>query len=220
MINKLKYLVFTLLCLCVTPLVTHAECDYQRTADLSRIANNVQFSYTYDLSEGLTFTIYVTNLTNDIYVVDAYGNRFSGVGEKSLVYSSSDVIGFQNGDQVAFTFYSNDNNCKGTEITTKYVNFPQYNGYSRLEACQQHPDFRYCQMWMDTSYLTYDQFEKDLNEFIANKKVTFETPKGNVYNNIFEFLSQPLVMGVGLFLLAILIISVIFMLIKKWHKKR
>ena len=217
MVKKVKYLFFAIVCMCVTPLITHAECDYQRLAELSRIASNVQFNYTYDLSQGLTFTLYVTNLTNDIYVIDEYGNRFSGTGEKSLLYSAADVSGFQNGDQVAFKFYSNDNNCKGAEIVTKYVSFPQYNSYSRLDICKQYPDFKYCQMWIDTSFLDYDTFEKELNAFQTKKTVVSEEPKESIYDTIKNFFSQPYII-VGLFIAIGLIVFRVFILILEKRK--
>ena len=127
--KRMKYMLFALICMGVTPLITHAECDYQRQAELSRIASNVQFSYNYNMNEGLTFTLYVNNLTDDIYVVDSYGQRLSGTGEKQLIYSPSRVSGFQSGDQVRFEIYSNDSNCPNNLLITKYVNFPIFNPY-------------------------------------------------------------------------------------------
>lgn len=221
MVRKIKYFVFAIICMCITPLITHAECDYQRLAELSRIASNVQFNYNYDLSQGLSFTLYVTNLTNDIYAVDAYGNRFSGAGEKSLVYSSADVTGFQNGDQVAFKFYSNDNNCKDEEIVTKYVNFPTYNPYSRFDICRQYPNFKYCQMWIDTSYLTYEEFEQELNASLSNATVTSEVPEENLYDSFLAFLNQPyIIIGTSIFLGLILFGVFILILQKRRRKKR
>ena len=65
-VKQIKYVIFALMCMCVTPLITHAECDYQRKAELSRMASNVQFSYTYD--ENIDFTVNITNIIDDIYV--------------------------------------------------------------------------------------------------------------------------------------------------------
>ena len=59
---RVKYVICALICMCVTPTFVHAKCDYQRQAELSRIASNVQLAYTYDSTE---FTVFVSNLTID-----------------------------------------------------------------------------------------------------------------------------------------------------------
>lgn len=220
MIKKIKYVIFVFICMCVTPLITHAECDYQRLAELSRLASNVQFSYTYDLSQGLTFTLYVTNLTNDIYVIDDYGNRFYGLGEKSLLYSAADVSGFQNGDRIAFNFYSNDNNCKNEAITTRYVSFPYYNAYSTLEECQLHPNFKYCQVWMDVTGVNYEKFTSELNKYLANTETIESAPEPDPMDELFAILNQPYVKIVGIILLCAVIFVLLIFIFKKIRYKR
>ena len=66
---RVKYVICALICMCVTPTFVHAKCDYQRQAELSRIASNVQVAYTYDSVE---FTVFVSNLTSDLYITDNY----------------------------------------------------------------------------------------------------------------------------------------------------
>ena len=219
MIKKIKYLIFMFVCMCVTPLITHAECDYQRLAELSRLASNVQFSYTYDLSQGLTFTLYVTNLTSDIYVIDDYGNRFYGSGEKSLLYSAADVSGFQNGDRIAFNFYSNDNNCKNEAITTRYVSFPYYNAYSTLDECKLHPNFKYCQLWLDVSDMNYEKFKSELNKHLSTSETIVHAPEPNPMDEIFAVFNQPYVKVVGIILLCIVIFVLLIFIFKKIRYK-
>ena len=49
----IKYVVFTFICMIFVPLVSYADCDYQREAELSRIASNVQINYTYEIAGAL-----------------------------------------------------------------------------------------------------------------------------------------------------------------------
>ena len=207
--KKIKYVFFAVICMCVTPLVTHAECDYQRQAELSRLASNVQMSYTYDVANGVNFTLYMTNLTNDVYIVDEFGNTFSGVGEKSMLYSSSNVSGFQQGKQVGFEIYSNDNNCKDYLIMTKYINFPKFNAYSTLDECKQHPNFKYCQMWVDTGSITYDQFIDELNKSTSSSQTVKAEAEENVLDEIIMLLTQPRIVIVGSILIILVLISVV-----------
>ncbi len=219
--NQIKYVFFTLICMCVAPLITRAECDYQRQAELLRIASNVQFSYNYNMNEGLTFTLYVNNLTDDIYVVDSYGQRLSGAGEKQLIYSPSRVSGFQSGDQVRFEIYSNDSNCPSNLLITKYVNFPIFNPYSNLDECKQNPNFKYCQIWVDTSSVTYEQFTSELNSTKNQPTEEAEEIKQNIFEKILSVLARPQTMIVGLILLIIVLISLfIYILKRKKYKGR
>ena len=214
-IKRFGYVIFTLFCMCVTPLITHAECDYQRKAELSRIASNVQLNYTYDMSNGVIYTLYMTNLTDDIYVIDEYGNQFVGTGEKSLIYSSVDVSGFRSGDQTAFKFYSNDNNCKGELITTKYVNFLKHNSYSNLEECKQNPSFKYCQVWLDTSHINYEKFKNELNQYLSTSEIIDIEPDEGVLDEFLRILNQPYIRITGIILIVITLLCIFAFIFKK-----
>lgn len=219
--KQIKYVIFALICMCVTPLITHAECDYQRQAELSRLASNVQFSYNYSMSEGLVFTLYINNLTDDIYIVDSYGQRFSGAGEKIVLYSPSRVSGFQSGDQVRYEIYSNDSNCSGSLLMTKYVNFPVFNTYSNLDECKQNPNFKYCQIWLNTNSLTYEQFVNELNATQSSTTAEAEELDQSIFDEILTFLNRPSIIIVGSILLILVLISVfIYILGKSRYKRR
>lgn len=215
--NKIKYVLFILMCMCVTPVITHAECDYQRQAELSRLASNVQFNYTSEISNGLRFNLYITNLTNDLYIVDDYGNVFSGSGEKQFTYSSNTISGFRNGAKVSFKFFSNDVNCKGGFITTKYVNFPYFNSYSSLDECKQYPNFKYCQMWTNTSNLSLDQFQNEIQQYRRDSEKTNKVIKTNYLDLIIDMLNQSYIKVFIVFLMIVIIISVLFI---KWQNKK
>ena len=120
--KRLKYLICFMVCVFACPLISNAECSYERQAELSRIASNVQFSYTYEMTENYPrFTVSVTNITNDIYVIDDYGVIISGATEGNRTYQGS--------NNIEFVIYSNDSSCRGEKLLTQYVSFPTYNKF-------------------------------------------------------------------------------------------
>lgn len=181
-----KYLFVFLGSLFIFPLVSNAQCSYERQAELSKIAANVKFSYTYDTTNGFpTFNVIITNLTNDIYVEhtnDMFGSIISGVGEKQ--FSST------NGDNLTFDIYSNDNNCRGTKIMTQYLNLPKYNDLSNREECKENPDFKYCQVWNDNENITSENFDTSLKKYKNDHEDTQKTNDSDVWSKIKIFLLQ------------------------------
>ena len=98
-----KYLLVFLGSLFLFPLVSNAECSYERQAELSKIASNVQFSYTYEVVEGTPqFNVNIINLTNDIYVQytnDMFRPIISGVGEKTIAGTNGSTMNFARGSE-------------------------------------------------------------------------------------------------------------------------
>ena len=90
-VRHIKYVICALICMCVTPTFVHAKCDYQRQAELSRIASNVQVAYTYDSVE---FTVFVSNLTSDLYITDNYGREYYGDGKEKVFKFASGTVNF------------------------------------------------------------------------------------------------------------------------------
>lgn len=213
MTKKLKYLLFAIICMCVTPLITRAECDYQRQAELSKLASNVQMSSSYQMVGNFPeFTITLTNLTNDIYVVDNFGKNFSGKAEISAPYKE--------GNNVEFTFYSNDANCRGEEIVTRYVNLPNFNPRYNTPDCKTYPDFSLCQMWVDTSF-TPEQFASELEKYkqriSASMSQNVES-YGSIFDVVFSFLSN----NVFIFVIIgiVILISACVLLYRKFRYRR
>lgn len=194
------------ICMCVTPLITHAECDYQRLAELSRLASNVQFSYTYDLSQGLTFTLYVTNLTSDLYTKDAFENVIYGGSEKQFSYSSGNYN---------FTIYSNDSACAGEELLTKSINLPTLNVYSLYDECNQYPRFKYCQQWGEFS-ISEEDFYAELNNYKRNLETTKIEPNGDSIN--LSIISD--VLKNNFYMFVIFGIAILFLVVYRLIKNR
>lgn len=210
----IKYVVFTFICMIFVPLVSHADCDYQREAELSRIASNVQINYTYEITRGYpTFTVNITNVTNDIYIEDNFEHSFSGQTEFKQDYRLGQ-------NSVEYTIRSNDNNCKGYSITTKYVNFPYYNQFSSLPECQ-NSDLEMCSLWYNSSSYTQDEFLEDLEKAKSNKK---EVPsekkeKEGALDVLKDMLSNKMVIVFGVVVLIAVIILAIYFVLKKVRKR-
>lgn len=220
--RKVKYFIFTLVCMLVIPTISNAECDYQRQAELARKASNVQLSYNYSVTSGLQFTLYVTNLTDDLYMVDSYDNYFTGGDERSFVYASSTVSGFNNKDKITFTIYANDDECHGVKLLNKYITFPSFNPYSYNEECKSNPNFVYCQTWLDTSNLDYDQFAAALKQYNDDvKKIDNNAiKKDTIYDQILNFIQQPYIIVTFIILIIFILLGMGLIFIQKRKNKR
>ncbi len=212
---KGRYLVYILLSFsCLFPFSVNAECDYQRKAELSRIASNVQFSYNYD--ENNNFTVNITNLTDDIYIkyedyATLYDQFIRGGNEAQLVIPS--------GATVKFSIYSADNSCPDTFILEKYVSTPKYNSYSESEECKRNPEFKYCQKWMDTT-VTQTKFDTELAEYknsLNDDRDNLSSDK-SVISLLFELLKENFV--VIIILIIFVIVFALFVIYIKLKKKR
>lgn len=177
-----KYLFVFLGSLFIFPLVSNAQCSYERQAELSKIAANVKFSYTYEMQQTVelrpAFKIYITNLTKDIYIRDEYNDlTILGTGEKQINYSDL--------SSATFTIYSNDSACRGELLMTQHVNMPSYNSYSQSEKCKQNPDFKFCALW-NAEPSSETQFDEELEK----KQNKTEVKENEDENGLVYFFNQ------------------------------
>lgn len=201
--RKIKYLFFTLICMFVVPLMANAECDYQRQAELSRLASNVQLAYTYN---GTDFTIYMTNLTSDLYAVNDYGRVIQGGAEKTFnAYSTT----------VSYNIYSNDKNCYGEQLLTKTISLPSINFYSFYDECKQYPNFKYCQKWGELAIS-----EQEFKEAIADYKDTLKArnkdnikEKSSFWDIVIDVLENNMIMFI--IFGSVILIFLIYVFIKR-----
>lgn len=205
-VKQIKYVIFALMCMCVTPLITHAECDYQRKAELSRMASNVQLSYIYDANYG--FQVILTNLTNDLYTIDNYGNVIYGGKEHSFDFASG---------KISFDIYSSDSNCSG-KLTTKSIDLPTVNSFSYYSECNQYPQFKYCQLWGDFA-ISDEQFNVELKEYKnnINKKTYTKNDKESVLDVVLDVFNKNLFMIIffGIVIIVTVIIKIVCLKRKK-----
>lgn len=196
--KKIKYLLFVLFCVFLFPLNSNAQCDYQRMAELNKIASNVQISYSYELDEnGIPiFYVNVSNVTSDIYVKDNYGNI--------LIEEFSFQLNYYGGKTIRYDIYSNDNNCRDSKLTTKYVSLPYFNTFYKSDDCSQYPEFEYCNLW-GMNDISQKQFLSKIEEYKdKNLKVQNIDEKKEMSENYILYIAFS-----GLIVLLILIVWVL-----------
>lgn len=211
--RKIRCFVFAIICMVICPLVSNAECSYERQAELSRLASNVQLSYSYtvDSSQTPIFTIYITNLTNDIYLRQDNYEVIYGIGEKSVDVSYG-------GGQNNYYIYSNDPSCKDDLLVTKSITLPETNMYADSSECKNYPTFKYCSRWgiysIDSSdfYSAFTQYKNDLK---AEKKEM--TSENTVLSEILEVIINNRIMI--MFLGIMVLITIICYFLQKGRKK-
>lgn len=170
----LIFSIFTLM-----PSIAYAECSYEREAELSRIAANVGFSYNYEMVSGYPeFTVNITNISDDIYVIDSQGNIFSHNKEFNPKYS--------HGKKITYDIYSNDNNCKSEKILTTYVSLPFFNQYSMLSECKEYAEFNLCSLWYNTASYTEEEFYDELEKYKVSSSHKEESEEKTLFERIKE----------------------------------
>jgi len=181
--RKLNYLFVFLVSLFVFPILASAQCSYERQAELSRIASNVGFSYNYKIQDSIpNFTVNITNVTNDIYVVDDLNNVFVNSYEFNPLYTDQ--------ARIIYKIYSNDDNCRGELIFTNYVNFPTFNRFYSSNECKENPDFKLCGLWTDTRYYSTEDFNSELEKY---KNIAIVDEKQNdrsLFDQILDFVTN------------------------------
>jgi hypothetical protein len=186
-------------------LISNAECSYERQAELSKIASNVQINYTYGMQDKLVFYLSVSNVPSDIYIVDPYGWE---------IRSNVDDIEYTGGTSHIFTIYSNDSNCYGKKLSTKYVNLPYFNEYSTDERCKTARGFKYCNLWLDTRSMNKEKFDIEYAKYMSNNNST-----SVVENDGYDILDS---LSVYAYVIAgiIVLILIYFILIKVKNRRR
>lgn len=189
---------FMLILLFMFPFFVKAECNYQRKSDLSKIASNVQISYTYSVKQGEEpiFFVTVSNLTNDIYALDNYENTLSFSGEGTFQYNS--------GSTIKYTFFSNDPNCMGEKVMTKYLKLPYFNPNYNTKECNENPGFKYCKLW-DYNVVSSDVFDSELKKYINEKNNTNNSSSSEEKFNINSYIIYICIIIVS-FLILIMIV--------------
>ena len=207
-VKQIKYMLCVLICMCVTPTFVHAKCDYQRQAELSRIASNVQVAYTFDSVE---FTVFVSNLTSDLYITDSYGKEYYGDDKEKVFKFASGTINFD--------IYSNDPNCHGEELLRKSITLPTINSFARSPECNQYPNFKYCQNWGELA-ISDEQFYSEFNKYkqeLSQKVLTNANGHIDILDNILDIIDNNKYMIIFLGIVGGVTLIVIF--IKKKLRK-
>lgn len=207
--TRCRYVLLFMFCMILFPNTSKADCSYERQAELSRMASNVQFSYNYEMGDNNTplFTVNINNVPADIYIRkqnDLFGNVISNTSE----YIESTVGGIT----LVYNIYSNDNNCRDEKILTQYLSIPYYNYYANSEECIKYPNFKYCQMWLNSS-ISLDEFNNSLEKYKSSQvnDMVIEEDK-----SLIDIITENINYILGI--IAIFVILVIICVIRKIKK--
>lgn len=176
-----KYLSLIIIFLITSNVYAIDECSTKEMNRLKELANNVKFSYTYqieeeNIEEGYIVTLYkieVLNLPSDLRLV--YDGK---------IVSANDIknMNFYSSNQV-FELYSYvDNFCTDELIKKVVVDLPTVNSYYYFnkEKCLENPDFKYCQEFLDIKDISYEEIDKLFQEY-TKKDDNNSSKKNNNY---------------------------------------
>lgn len=171
--------------LMLLPVNIKALCTYNDKAILRKKASNVIPSYTYKESEdGVSFSITLTNLSSDIYIID----KTTGIRYPYNNSSELTIDGYSAGSKIQYEIYAVDSNCIAKYLTIKYVNLPNYNKYYKDPLCVGKENYSVCYKWNKVD-ITYDEFKKRVNT-LYNESIK-EEPKEEeltIFDKIYNFL--------------------------------
>jgi len=173
-----KYLLILIFLICMFPFLNVYAVDKCTTEEMNRLkelANNVEFTYTNEIievedEEGGFYekNIYKISILNDNIDLK-YKYRISGDSNQLEIDKEKfSSLNFYGGEKLVISIYAYTTNlCTGKSLKTKTLTLPHYNYFYREneEVCKEYPDFKYCEEFMDTSDLTKEQFNLELEEY-------------------------------------------------------
>ena len=196
--KSLRYVFIFVLAMLFFPVITRAECSYERISELSKIAGNVQFSYSYEVNNNRpTFYVDITNVIGDIYVKEG----------DNVFYTDSEVQ-YNSGKTIDFVIYSNDPLCKGTTILVRNITLPAFNKYSAYKQCQKYSEFERCYKWANTSHLSYDDFYRELTNYIGT--LNQDQDDATETYSFIDFLRNNLIIIITVLLLTVLLVLLFY----------
>lgn len=189
----IKILVFGFLAF--IPNIVKADCSYNEKVRLQSLASNLNFSYDYkEINEGhqfygIDFSITVTNLHHDLYIVDNYKGQ-THYYENKNEFTDND---YSNGITVGFTIYANSESCKGVYLITNYVTLPPYNRFYLDPICNDIQDYKLCKRWNRVN-LSYEEFVSQVEDYkyVEQKKEEDSnvSDDNELVEKIIDFLSK------------------------------
>lgn len=241
-----KCVLVALLSFCFVVNVNAAECSYEKQVELNNIASTVKATYEeVEIDTGETtivtenteehkmgdvikitkpgFAVKILNISNDIGVTieDSYSNS------KTYYYSDTDngsltLEAVPADDVITYTIsvFGFTNDCAGTELRTITVVTPVYNSYSEYLACDNYPEYEYCQKYLTTNTdISFDKFTEGLNQYANqienNQKVEEENTNKNSIMDFIKKNKQVIILIISVLAVISLIIIIIFMIRKK-----
>lgn len=154
------------------PLSVKADCSYKDKVRLQKMAGNVSFGYRYNETKySVIFEITVSNLTNEIYMIDRSTGRYYYANNEDFTLNN-----YQPGETIRFDFYARDASCTKEKLFTNYVTLPAYNPYYTSDVCKGIEDFELCQKWLKHN-MTYKEFYDGVTKYLNVQEIKQEPVK-------------------------------------------
>ena len=148
------------------PFGAKADCNYNDKVRLQKLAGNVSFGYRYNETKySVVFEITVSNLTNEIYMIDRSTGRYYYSNNQDFTLEN-----YQSGKTIQFDFYARNASCTDEKLFTNYVTLPTYNPYYSSDICKGIENFEFCQKWLKHS-MTYKEFYDGVTKFLNKAEV-------------------------------------------------
>lgn len=154
-----KYFYLLILLFIFSPNKISAQCEIGEYSKLSKIANNVNVSYTYN-KEKNSFTLILTNITKEIVV------SYNDVDYMEDIEMKLDNI--KSGNH-KIDIYATDKNCVEDVLTTKNIFLPYYNKYSENKECEGN-NSTYCNRWLK-SEIDYKTWYSNITNLKQEEKI-------------------------------------------------
>ena len=195
------------------------KCTTEEMNRLKELAKNVQFKTNYEVKSvdeenkfvNVSYNIEILNFDKNLKI--KYIDEFNRFDEAKII--TSDVKKIDNllaGDSLNFEIYSRTTNLCTDELLKKTtVKLQKLNSYYYFnqEKCDKHPDFKYCEKFLDVDANDFDAINKEFDEFLNPVSSTINNMKNNHMVLFISLGAGVLVIGIGLFIV-----------IKKIKKKR
>lgn len=212
-----RYLILLVLAMIMMTLPSKVSaaslCENRVLSDYKSLASNINIHYTYSMKDDKpVFDITISNIYEDIYVVDSSKNKTYKFKDFTSDYELI-LKGYSDNQTIKLQFYTSTTGCYGQLLSTRYVTLPNYNEYSSDEVCNGAEEYSLCQRWGAMS-LSYEEFVSKVNNYKEGKNKPpiveeEETKKLSLAEIIFKFIGSYYVFLVSGIIIIILIIAAI-----------
>ena len=200
--NKIYFLLVLVLLMPINTKAYHEVIDSRCTTSLKLSIKEEAEDVTYRLSkteEGeVLYNLIFYNLTDNLVLKDTDDNIIKNTRIDRLKPGSKLIINI---------YASNNNYCAGYKATTKIINVPYYNKFSKSEICQGYENYYLCDENTNIN-MTEEEFNGKMKIYIAslkNQERKLDLVEEDNEFNLIEFVKKYGVYALG----AIAIVGVI-----------
>lgn len=166
--NRILQLFFLVVCFCIFPMISKAECSASEKVQLNTQASYLTYDYTYNGDN--TFNVTFDNVTSSLaveYNDDIYSATKSGITIKNIPEGT--IMNLK-------VLASKKTNCYEDVLRVITYRIPYYNRFLDRAECQNYPEIEICQ----TKFLSYfmsdslfeSMFEKQKEELLETEEPT------------------------------------------------